>query len=189
MPNWCENKLEVTGPKKDRDEFQKNAQYKGSAFALSAFFPMPEELRDIQSPIKIVKAKELGEAIKERDEMVKKNPEYTGAGLPITKATHKKLINKYGVANWYDWAYKNWGIKWDVKIYSTAHTKTALNYSFDSPWAPPGEQFWQLLTNLYPDLTFHLMFEEPGMAFRGEMTAHDGKVDTEHEDYTPEDPE
>jgi len=44
MPNWCENRLEVSGPKADRDAFVKNVSRENTALSLDALCPMPKEL-------------------------------------------------------------------------------------------------------------------------------------------------
>ncbi len=45
MPNWCQNSLVVTGPKKLIKQL-----FEGNQFSLQKMFPCPEELMDMSSP-------------------------------------------------------------------------------------------------------------------------------------------
>ena len=48
MPNWCQNILNIAGPKKDLREFKKKSP--NGQFRLQTYHPMPEELRDTTAP-------------------------------------------------------------------------------------------------------------------------------------------
>lgn len=50
MPNWCENRLQVSGDSKQLDEFIKKAKSKETDLTLNNFFPTPPELLECQSP-------------------------------------------------------------------------------------------------------------------------------------------
>lgn len=93
----------------------------------------------------------------------------------------KKMIDKYGARDWYDWRVNNWGTKWDV---DDIHVREADNvdgdlmavvFSFDSAWSPP-EAGIETISGMYKDVVFHLQYEEPGMAFEGYCRCLNGET-------------
>jgi hypothetical protein len=44
MPNWCDNRLTVTGPERSLINFREAAKSGGEPFSLEPFLPLPEEL-------------------------------------------------------------------------------------------------------------------------------------------------
>ena len=136
MANWCENDLEVSGPKEDVLKFKKQAQ--GSPHLLSQFVPIPTNV-------------------------------YRGSiGV--------KEEEKYGNNTWYNWCLNNWGTKWDVDSKLIADSVRKLIYVFDSAWSPPVE-WLQKVTAAYPRLYFKLKYSEPGDGYKGQATAHRGKLE------------
>lgn len=98
-----------------------------------------------------------------------------------SKKLRVELQKKYGFESWYDWRIANWGTKWDVKcnqIDGYPFTKEYITYYFDTAWSPPTE-FLKEIAPKYPLLTFFLGYEEPGMAFQGELQITKGEVDFE----------
>jgi hypothetical protein len=79
----------------------------------------------------------------------------------------KKLVD------WYDWCVKNWGTKWDVDGAIDTDTENELVYMFDSAWSPPINAFIKISKD-FPDLSFTLEYEEPGMCFEGTAEFQDG---------------
>lgn len=78
-------------------------------------------------------------------------------------------IEKYGVGNWYDWRYKNWGVKWNATTqycpdYDINHTEFSID--FDTPWCAP-EAWFKTLIDTFPNVTFKLTYFEPDMFFGG----------------------
>ena len=151
MPNWCMNKLEVTGPVPSLVRFRAKAKStivsdgkpKRVKFSLGAFLPMPKELEGTRSP------------------SPKPNP---------------TLVRKYGADNWYDWRQNHYGTKWDVDAQELLRfEKEKLGYTFDSAWSPPAEGI-RRISELYPDLTFTLEYDEPSMDFAGTAVFRGGEV-------------
>lgn len=161
MPNWCENKLTVTGPKKDLDKFKQKARktyhYKNenttTQLSLSKFLPMPKALIHTTAP---------------------------------PDKPNQKLINKYSVDNWYDWSIVHWGTKWDVTTHATHHTANSLVYCFDSAWTPPNENWMETVSAAYPKLSFILEYNEPGIGFSGTITARHGIAIDQCKNHTPD---
>ena len=85
---------------------------------------------------------------------------------------------------WYDWHVDNWGTKWNAyditpltfpEILDEIEQGESLTYSFDTAWAPP--MGWlETMSPKYPNLTFTLTYEEPGMCFAGYCKSKDGKI-------------
>ena len=154
MPNWCENRLQVTGPQKDQDRFLEDVDgginevaggmYKGERIFLTfePLFPTPQELLDTKCPC-------------------------TDEGLAA------KHIEKYGFPDWYAWRIKNWGTKWDAVESKLIRVSPCLIYSFDTAWSPPIE-WLRNISNHFPELIFTLDYEEVGMCFEGRCIIQNG---------------
>jgi len=173
MPNWNYNRLTVSGKRKDVGEFKKKAVREYSRefvegeesktdLSFDNFVPMPEELKSTTSPY-----------TPETDEEKKKS---------------KELKKKFGTDNWYDWKMMNWGVKWDTEAQLIEKHSDLLVYEFDTPWGPP-DKWLQKTSLLYPDLSFTLEYEEPGMAFAGTLHAQGGDTCDEPREYVNEDPD
>jgi hypothetical protein len=84
--------------------------------------------------------------------------------------------------NWYDWCVENWGTKWDLsEVDGKMANKAQATYDFHSAWAPP-QRAIQTISGLYPKLTFTLTYDEPGMAFDGEVVFKAGIITSEEFD-------
>ena len=135
MPNWCYNRVEISG--ESLDEFKKLVKSKKSAFDFNKIVPMPKELLDNNKS-------------------------------DLTALKSKKLKEKYGDDNWYDWALSNWGVKWDVDVDENAVEDEGdyISYTFDTAWGPPHEIFYAIRKK-FPDLSISWFYDEPGMQFAG----------------------
>jgi len=87
---------------------------------------------------------------------------------------NEKLIKKYGVDNWYDWACKNWGTKWDAQVWSVKASDESLLYDFRSAWTPPIE-WLKTVSKLFPKMLFKIEFES-FMLFEGVAYVKNGKI-------------
>lgn len=74
------------------------------------------------------------------------------------------VLNKdnYGVYDWYEWSYRNWGVKWNASDSDWYAYEDYLNIRFDTPWGYPDE--W--LKALKEKCPFHLAWEEE-QGYRG----------------------
>lgn len=96
-------------------------------------------------------------------------------------AKKKKLIEKYGADNWYDWRCKNWGTKWDAaRAELIANKKNKLLYYFDTAWVPP-IPWLRIASKKFPSLKFVLNCTEEFGTFVGTATAINGKVNEDFE--------
>jgi len=83
----------------------------------------------------------------------------------------------FGSDNWYDWHIAAWGTKWDIGSAERTIKGPRVTYSFETAWGPPTE-WLDRIRHFYPQLSFELSYEEPGMGFAGCITASvDGFTD------------
>lgn len=158
MPNWCENRLLVRGPKSHVQAFLEAAQMttlegKRITFSFQALYPTPQVLLDTMSG-------------------------FYGGGTPEQEAKQKALeaqekanLALHGAKNWYDWRVARWSTKWDIDLeapwsLSEDGDRIEAVQTFDTAWAPP-ERFLRKIAPDFPELTFRLEFGEPGCDFGG----------------------
>jgi len=174
MPNWCSNRVTVWSNDEDAMRQFKDAvsiEFSGADkdgpwsrfqhFSFEAILPMPEELRNVQSPVTIMTEEEIEE--------YKKNHPHIGAGsLPITQETSDRLDELYDDNNWYDWSVTNWGVKWDCADVQVDEEfgDTEITYRFDTPWGPPNE-IYTLLVAKFPEVHISWFWDEPGTEVAG----------------------
>ncbi len=177
MPNHCMNKLGITGPTKDVQDFielvtnNDEATKEQDQYELfKNLIPMPKELEGTSSPRK------------EKDE---------------------QLIEKYGSDNWYDWCNDKWGTKWgDYELSSSEirHEKSykysvlesgetdyenpvesltgesSIHFDYTTAWAPGADELGQAIVNRFPNLSGFISYEEPGMGFAGQLIFSKGEI-------------
>lgn len=161
MPNWVMNELTcIFQSEEECNSFKAKVDEKNF---YHSFFPMPEILRDTQSPDVDV-SKLIQEYNKETNSKAIGLTEIINANHPwLSRMAKQALINQQafietGYSEWYKWSLDNWGVKWDasnlkIKELSDFHT---IIYTFDSPWGTP-EHFVIELSKLYPDATFEMV--------------------------------
>lgn len=94
----------------------------------------------------------------------------------------------HGENNWYDWAWENWGTKWDPEIVDEEDIDGGLIIWASSAWAPPIQGILKL-SELFPKAEFELEYSEQGCDFQGSLICQAGKI-LEHEEspYFSENP-
>lgn len=157
MPNWCENKFIALSSNIEQLREVKDLFENPSDGVFEKILPTPPEL--------------LEEKVFSNDDNIRIN----------------EMIEKHGAPDWYMWRINNWGTKWDISetnsfAYHENYDKTydnkdigAVITSFDTAWAPPEEAVLAMSLK-YPDVYFHLSYEEPGMAFAGCYAVINGDV-------------
>ena len=163
MPNWCYDYLSVTGPKEELDEYVKKSLVdprndgERKVFAFRGLLPTPEELTRYTSPNR----PEHGETEEDMKERV------------------ERFKEEYGFEDWYAWNCGTWGTKWDVdSIDYNRESEDHFTVSFDSAWSPP-IGYLENVSEMFPNLSFHMEFEEEGMGFAGECTVQNGEAHVE----------
>lgn len=162
MPNWCENKLDVSGNKIDIQKFKELSLVKddigdGLHFTMNLLYPTPPELLEQTSP-----------------NMWRGEETDTEGKLEFEKKI-EELKQKYGHTDWYDWRVDKWGTKWDAaSTYILDDEDEFLSIEYNTAWSPNME--WvKTIAKQFPELKFTLWFEEPGNGFCGvyEVTDED----------------
>lgn len=168
MPNWCNNNLVVTGDKKERDAFVQRVtlspeaqKERGQYYEILAqLYPTPQEL--IETRAGVFADEEEQKKLKEKQ---------------------KSNVEKYGQKDWYDWNIARWGTKWsDSETFMDAHDDEMTVFSFQSAWSPPCEGIAHI-SEMFPNLTFVLTYDEAGMGFFGAMKARNGEYVNEERSF------
>ena len=164
MPNWCANRVAVwSNDEEAMKKFKEGVKLYGEGkliqwFSFHAILPMPEELRNVQSPVTIATEEQ-------QEEYTKKH----NRPCPyITQEESNRLDGLYDNNNWYDWSIENWGVKWDcgdVEI-TEEFGDTEITYTFDTPWGPP-QEIYDLLVTKFPEIHISWFWDEPGMELAG----------------------
>ena len=145
MPNWCWNHLEVTGDEIQLREFVEKSTInieENDEFSFNGTYPMPEDLN-------------------------------ITSGTQTQEEKEQAILNeaKYGYTDWDHWRVAEWGTKWDACESHIDHND--INYfavTFESAWSPPIAWIDNIMQD-FPDLSFTLEYEEPGMCFGGRLSA------------------
>jgi hypothetical protein len=140
------------------------------------YLPMPEEIRNTQSPTLIVSDTEYKRIMEENKKIDRTQP-YYHESKPITKKMQNALIKKYDVDNWYDWANNNWGTKWGC--YDNEIDGGTLR--FCTAWAPMADEIIEAFSKDFPSFIWHWE-EEQGY---GATIVYENGVITEGDGYEP----
>lgn len=166
MPNWCENRLTISGAKQGLKIFREYARKDEELLCFDVFVPYPEEFKNKD---RIAQAfDDMRDAI--TDAIVAGAVSNERILLRLSKAAKMSqgLYARDGFnSGGHEWCSKHWGTKW-------------------SPPLP----VVVAMGKMFPALRFELEYAEPGMAFRGNLIMEDGKI-TENicENYNPCDDE
>lgn len=183
MPNHVTNILSIVG-----DNDLKVKEVMDSLFdsddniTFDNFLPMPKELREVTSPVRIVSEEERLVEISEyeRKELAGELSPWDSKSFSLTQELQDEYIARFGCDNWYDWAIENWGTKWG------AYDGTRLDDNqceFLSAWNTPFPAIMKL-SEKYPDLVFTVQYADEDFGYNlGEYTIIDGDVVNE---YSPE---
>jgi len=136
--------------------------------------PMPDDIRKTTSPSRIVSQKEYDKQMKE-NEKIDRTQEWFHEPFPITKKMQKALFDKYGVDNWYDWTYENWGTKWGCYD----HERDGNNLCFSTAWGLFDASILEQIAIDFP--SFILSYEEE-QGWGGEFVYENG-ICTSHSEY------
>ena len=142
-------------------------------FDCNTIAPMPEELRGITSPVKIVSEEEYEKAVLAK---VSGDAPFV---MPLTKKLQAKYIEIYGSDNWYDWAVGHWGTKWGAYDHGEWSVNkdgknSIASLFFQSAWSPVVPVV-NILAWKYPLLNFTLKYADEGGGFLGYTTWADGE--------------
>ena len=175
MPNWCQNRVTISGDTEAVTKFKEAVEGLDEdgnleEFSFHKIIPMPTDLVGTTSPSKTFKT------TKEVKEYNANVPEFEGrkVGMAMTDAHASSLRDKYGCDNWYDWSCDNWGVKWPASyIDINDESDDYIVYTFDTPWGPPNG-IYNLLVAQHPDVHISWFWDEPGMEMAGYLNLKGG---------------
>ena len=154
MPNWCVNKLYVTGPKADKARFFWHAA-KGPSLEAALKARLEGE--------KLDELLDFNHFIPYPEEYAKADAAYHKAGGIAGYGTnHVKDGYNHGG---YEWCVRNWGTKWGA----CETTSKSWGLQFRTAWGPP-LPIINAMAKCYPTLTFTLKYFERGAGFQGVYT-------------------
>jgi hypothetical protein len=87
----------------------------------------------------------------------------------ISQEEYMTLTKKYGTADWYTWANREWGTKWGA--YEGEYEDG--RYSFQTAWSPPSGKIFDMLVNDIPDFDY---FWEEEQGYGAEITVMRGEI-------------
>ena len=139
MPNWCNNRIVITGPKNKLEVLEK-AVNEGEL--LEAMYPMPKDLRDTTA-------------------------DGTERPALVEKHGHSDWYS-WATTNWgTKWDIcEPYGIKWRTELLGQPDGWAELSFSFDSAWSPPIGAVSEYL-DANEDIKIRLSYYEPGCDFMG----------------------
>ena len=185
MPNWCENKLTVSGPKEKVKEFDQKFKGKGAKWNVESYM-----LRGLNE-------EEKAKAIKNHEKRYDNKPLGCcfDALYPVPQEIIDRGYSNSGSYNFfrdpydenridgYFWCISHWGTKWDIsyndvvgeEVESENPENLSMVYAFETAWAPPRPWVMKVSKD-FPDLTFSLKFAEPGINFAGHYEYEKGEA-------------
>jgi hypothetical protein len=193
MPNWCINRLEITGPEEALQRLKEAA--KGDdpkvVFSLQSLHPCPESLHHVSSGSeemgyeikytdkwkRIIQYSWVPEEVKTQEQLIEFFTEHYPKEMRLAEV-YKDNVDKYGHPTWYGWKVHNWGTKWDlhVEVHEVEVDEPEMwVLSFDSAWSPPEAAIHKIAAD-YPELQFEISYHEPGCDFAGFTTWEKGVV-------------
>ena len=196
MPNWCNNNLTVSGKPDDVKRFRLKAKgavqnyndYRGNEW---------EAFDDIRLIALTQSPPELGDSSDLSFHRLYPVPNEV-MSLPYDAGSRKKILTRLGMdtsgTSGYNWEVNHWGVKWGARDVHAHEDDSGeyIRYDFDTAWGPPMD-FMTKIAEDFPELGFSLSYEEPGMAFAGEVIWENGECvsedswEIEHDDDEDED--
>lgn len=180
MPNNTATILEITGPEEDIQRFIIQAASKTDSnhkLDFNNFVPMPKELENTNAPVRIATQEEIDKEFAEwKAKKDAGDPCFSWLDLPITQETYDRLVKTYGCSDWYEWAKKYWGTKWNSYSngdWNICGEKAALYY--ETAWSP-ANAFYINMSVQFPTLTFKQTYADEGGWYVGYNVIQNGKV-------------
>lgn len=162
MPNWCEDLLDIRGPKSERDRLKQQVRGTGECDETDSKKHPAEKLVDV-----LENPREMQELDFQKIIPMPSGLNGDSAPLPdASKEKDKERKKKYGAKDWYDWNVKYWGTKWNASEPCVYEDGNKLSYTFQTAWSPP-EPVVIALAKQFPKLELTLKYWETGMGYRG----------------------
>ena len=202
MPNYCMNRLELSGDKTDIEKLLDFVGSKESVFDFNKIKPLPPSIRNTErgslsfaseAVCLYLKEGKINNHLKWLMERNNVTEEELSAKIKTWEAEkrvnlslgyriieNRKLYD--GCGDWYEWCIVNWGTKWeacDLELSDGIIT-------FETAWSPATPIVEKLATS-FPMLTFTYKYFEPGISLAGMNCYSKGScVLSESYDYSEE---
>ena len=184
MPNWCNNKLEISGPPDIVAEFIAAARGPNQTYNQFNHFGAIDwgELDDIRVKALLTQDPERGSVSDLSFHALYPVPLQVRK-FPYSPNLAHKVADSAGVIlslAGYDWEIKNWGVKWgasDVEMTEDGDPTPDLHevtYFFATPWAAPFP-FLDYVADKWPKLSFNMESDELGNEWAATSKWADGK--------------
>jgi len=198
MPNWCSNNIVVTGPPEEIGRFVRtcirpddddNGQ---PTFDFNSLIPMPAIIKNTGVTLDdILMARgpdgSIPRSLMERieysdvDDIEELKEKIVLAGLENAD----QIINAFeqaGAPNWYVWAARNWGTKWNACDFKIIREEPGrYECRFDTAWSPP-KPVYVKLAELFPNLCFEINGWDDQLNFDFQATVRDGAFNIQYDD-------
>ena len=162
MPNWCGNKLIISGSESQITSLFKKIKEDG---LLQTFRPMPD-----------------AETLKKWNE---ERP-FTTTELQLALVFEKDPNKGMEGEEWYPWRLQYWGTKWEENNLYLELDGTCIEAVFDSAWAPPIAAYQHFLEQ-NQGFEIEAYYMEPGCMFAGVwINGRDEKICGEEFDAPPD---
>ena len=190
MPNWCCNKLYLTGTAVEIDRLLATVRGEESLLDFEKIIPMPGALNvDAGAKSDVALAVAKGDVNKQLQYPWAKWKgitdvaglcAYFGSSYEQMFAFGQELLENiqlYGHPTWLEWSFKHWGTHWnvdgkdDVQLELKSPTLAILH--FDTAWDPPVPAISKL-AKMFPMVEMRLEYCEPNMGFAGELALAGG---------------
>lgn len=174
MPNWIRNNVTFSGNEeviaRMREEIQGGGEEQFIDFNKIA--PIPKELRDTQSPLKIISQEEydLQEKRIANDDLTKEEKQW-GVSRGLTQNLANEYQQKFGATDWYNWQIENWGTKWNAN----ESIDFGNGIEFNTAWSTPFNLFVSL-SKKYPEVRFNIRYADEDFGYNvGEYDLQNGE--------------
>ena len=146
MANDCMNTMWVSGPSQQIQEFQDKLQNEDTPLDIANLIPMPEELKDTQSP---------NRNVEQAQQMMREygHPDW----YSWQRANWGTKIGAYNAS-------------------LEQPDQESLKYEYNTASSPFSPRCMLRVAQMFPDLRFEVDYNEPGMGFIGHIWLNQGKV-------------
>lgn len=194
MPNYVKHKVVIIGEQTDVELVIASIcnHDKGIGIDFEKVKPMPEELHNVVSPIQIISEAEYKKQIEERNTKIALGEPEQPFGMSnvrgITQKMYDDYIKRFGAADWYEWACKNWGTKWNACDSEPAEMgerngMTTATLRFETAWSCAVPVLEEVSRN-FPNVTVEVMFADEDWSYNcGTFELRNGELVDE---YIPE---
>ena len=149
MPNWCENRVQLSDNGDNSEQFNKLCEIMDGPEPFNTIFPRPD----------------FSKIPNEKGELPKKEVHKNDKGEIVWETFN--FSDGKNDDRWYHWCIDNWGTKWDMCDKSTAEVDEGwAEFGFNTAWGP-ASGIYEKITEDFPDVGVSWFYDEPGMEVAG----------------------